>query len=166
MTALWTPTDLPFPDCIMATISQKLITLDGVKNIEYRALSVDDPAMTAAIDAIEWNPGDEEIAGHPVGLMPSMADHIIRIQHNVKHSSTEQGAQIHRSTAREIRTMLYADADLAVSLRQLSRTAGGVTERMLKFKPTGQQLASNRISGAFVSVSVTDYQFTTEMVPG
>lgn len=61
--------------------------------------------------------------------------------------------------------MLYADDTLAVALAPLSRTADGIIERMLRWKVIGQRNGSSKINGAFVSLSATEFTFTTEIVP-
>lgn len=165
MSALRDPDDYQFPDCVTATIAQTLIDLDYVTNIEYRGISVDDPNGTVGFDVIDWQAGEEEMIGQQGVTMPSEAVHLVSIEFILKHSNEAEGVEQHRRALREIRSKLYGDATLGVALGQLSRTADGITERMLRWKVMRQQSGSNRIESAFVAMSALEFMFTTEMVP-
>ena len=160
------PLEHLFPDCVTATIAEYALTnLDIVKNVEYRGLSPDDPTQTLAFDVVDWQAGEEEMAGTMGTVIPTETVHTVSIEFINKHSNEAEGQEIHRRALREIRTILYADATLGVALGQLSRTADGVIERMLRWKVLRQQSGSSQINGAFVSLSAIEFMFTTEMVP-
>lgn len=159
------PAELIFPDCVIATVGNRLLDLEAVLNVEYRSLSIDDPAGTVGFDVTEWVAGEEEMAGFGKGMIPSTSDYLVTIEFLLKHSDSAVGERLHRQTTRDIRTMLYADDTLAVALAPLSRTADGIIERMLRWKVIGQRNGSSKINGAFVSLSATEFTFTTEIVP-
>ena len=159
------PDEYQFPDCVTACIAVAISAIEGVTNIEYRGISSDDPSGTVGFDVTDWVAGEEEMAGHTAGLIPSEATHSVSIEYLNKDSDSARGEELHRRITREIRTMLYADAELAVALGQLSRTGDNIIERMLRWKAIRQQNGSNKINGAFVSMSATEFMFITEMVP-
>ena len=164
-TAIVDPTNLIFPDCVLATVGNRLLTMEAVTNVEYRGLSMDDPKGTVGFDVTEWVAGEAEMAGFGKGMIPATADYLVTIEFLYKHSNSAVGERLHRQTTRDIRTMLYADDTLAVALAPLSRTADGIIERMLRWKVIGQRSGSSKINSAFVSLSATEFTFTTEIVP-
>ena len=165
MSELRDPSLYLFPDCVTATIAKAIIDLEYVNNIEYRGISADDPNGTVGFDVIDWQAGEEEMYGQQGVTMPSEAIHLVSIEFLLKHSNEAEGVEQHRRALQEIRSKLYGDATLGVALGQLSRSADGITERMLRWKVMRQQSGSNKINSVFVAMSALEFMFTTEMVP-
>jgi hypothetical protein len=155
-----------FPDCVVATVGNWLMANTTIENTEYRAISESDPTLTAAFDVTEWIPGEYEMRGFVPGMaLPVTADYRVAIDTVIKHSVAADGEALHRQTSREIRAALLSNADLAVALGALSRTDDDVLERMQRWQITGQRMGSEKISGAFVSLTSTEFTFTVEMHP-
>lgn len=151
---------MSFPENIIDAMETHLLNVEGVDFVVPRSLNPTDPHGTLGLVVEEWSVHEVEMG--PLGFEPSLSTYTFVLQHMVKESDQIIGEKLHRETAKRIRLMLYRDESLAVAFRQLQDVAGNRRERPLKWQILGQRFASNEIAGHFVSLSVTEFSFTTE----
>ncbi len=149
-----------FPDNVLWVVASRLQSLDGITNVVIRSLNPTDPNGTAGVDADEWQSEDYEMG--PLGFEPTIKEYLGTIQLVVKDANAEEGRRLHRVLSKRMAAMLYRDEALNVALRGLVEREAGRGERLMQWKVMGQRFASNEINGTFVSMSATEFSFTTE----
>lgn len=153
-----------FPENMLDVLRERFELIPDVSGVVLRNINIQDANGTIAIALDEWVPQEYEINGLQ-NFEPTTAVYNVAIAHISKVANREDGATEAKKVAKAIRTMLYRDPLVAVALRQLHEDFDdGRRERLLQWKITSVQHASNEIDKTFVNLSVTQMTFTTETV--
>lgn len=149
-----------FPENVIDTLADRIITIPGVTGVEKRSLNYTDANGACGITVDEWQPDEYEM-GTQFFLEPTLATYTFMVQHLVKHTTQTLGEKAHREVARSLRLMLVRDQDTQVALRSLVDSTDR-TERIQRWAVSGQRFGSNQIEGSFVYLSQTEFVVQTE----
>lgn len=150
--------DPAFPENAVDVLFNKLLILDGIENVERRALDPVHPNASAGVFASGWSPTEWEI-----GAGDTMGQYQLFIQTLFKHTDQAEGRAISSKVVKSVRVMLYRDAALRLALGSLNETVLGVKERVLKWGVIHQRYTEASFRGEFCFVSSTSIRLDTEM---
>lgn len=149
-----------FPGAIASTLKSYLAAnMDGIDAVVARPLNANDPNCSVGIVMSDWAPGATEIGKQE----PTLASYTFTLQLLVKHANEEQGLILHSLLTKSLRTMLYRDQSLRLTLLSLSETSFGVTERLKKYVVQGQRFMNNKVGTSFMYLSLTDLRIEVEI---
>lgn len=153
-----------FPNNVVLRIAAALDGIDETVTVFKRALKATDPDLSIGVFPAAWLPQQESLEiGHGFVGEPTLQEYQIGVQSFIKHSDREIGLALHSVLANRVRTVLYRNAALRLSLESLSVVDGDYQERFMRSKIRNQRYMNNEISGKFVYLSVLDYSLETEI---
>lgn len=132
-----------------------------------RSLRPSDPIESLGIYSAFWNPNESSFemrGGNPTIPEPTLQQYSIFIEAFIKDMDEPRGLAKHSVLSMLVRAMLYRDASLLVSLRALSVSVNGITERTARLGVRTQRYSSNEIEGAFLYLSVIEFFLETETI--
>lgn len=158
-------TTLPFPNNVVVTLAQEFkgAAADGIDTVLMRPLKPTDPDVSLGVFAMDWIPGEYEMAGK-VNIDPTLSTYHFGIHAFVKHGNREEGLLKHALLTKMVRLMLYRRESLRVRLSQLNEASFGVVERAQKWGIRQQRFMANELEGSFLFVSTTEFWLETETV--
>lgn len=151
---------------IIATRALELIDPPDLYVVK-RPLRKSDPNETLGVYAAFWNPVEDSYemrGGNPTSSEPTLQRYMVFLEAFIKDMDEERGLAKHSVFSKLVRAMLYRDAPLLVSLRTLSSTVNGSTERTQRLGIRTQRYSSNELDGAFLFLSVIEFWLETETV--
>lgn len=157
------PTDYPY--VVIAAVKPVLIDLDGVKDVFGRVVSPNDPNGSVGIYPVDWTPTAYEI-GMPFD--PSLTAYHYGVDVLIKHSSEEEGSQVHAELSSRVRRALQGSGAIRTALGGLSVAHPGddlaspSIERVLRWNVTRQTYAAVEINRTMAFLSVTNFDVDTE----
>lgn len=160
-----TDTTLVFPQNAVTLIADRCALIDVDLAVFKRPLRESDPRQSIGVVGQQWLPDEEsyEMRGAPPGIHePSLSHYLIGIQALVIDMDEERGLAVHSVLSKLLRTMLYRDDPLRVSLRSLSVTLSGSTERTQRFGVRTQRYMSNELSGSWLYLSTLEFWLETQ----
>lgn len=130
-----------------------------------RLLRVTDPNNTIGVGVVDWAPViDSEMTGRIV-REPTIGRYRMAI-HSLNKGTDEAEAQaLSDDVAKSIRTLVYSDDALSVSLLGLSEVLTHSTERLKRWGVKGVRFQSGELKGAFTFLSALDLWVDTEVRP-
>lgn len=154
--------DTGFPINLVDVFAAKLGEMEGLSTgIIKRPLRLSDPAVCVGVHASEWVPRpDSQQIGQ---LEPAIGSYDVRVQHMVKHSNELEGVLLYTSIAKNIRVLLYRDAEFRQALGSLYEDLLGTRERVQRFGVRRQRYLSNDLKGAMVHLASTEFFVETEI---
>lgn len=156
-----------FPNNIVNLVHDAAKLLDPDVQTFKRPLRRSDPGLSIGVFGSQWVPDTDsfEMGGPPMGgHEPSLAGYVVSIQAFVQDFDEERGLATSSVFSTMVRAMLFRNAALRVSLRALSVTIEGSTERTRRYGVTAQQFNSNEIDGNFLYLSTLEFWLETERV--
>jgi hypothetical protein len=160
-----TADSLVWPYNAVEAIAERATTLDEHLFVTQRPLRSSDPLQSVGVFGMQWEPDESsfEMRGLPGGVhQPTLTSYLLGIQAFVKDTDEVRGAAVHGTLSRMVRTMLVTDPALRVSLRALSVTTSGYTERTQRFGVRTQRYLSNEIEGSWLYLSTIEFWIETE----
>lgn len=154
-----------FPYNAVNAIAESADALDEDLFVTQRPLRSSDPIQSVGVFGMMWTPDEEsyEMRGLPGGVhQPTLTSYLLGIQAFVKDTDEVRGAVDHGTLSRMVRTMLVMDPALRVSLRALSVTTSGYTERTQRFGVRTQRYLSNELEGSWLYLSTIEFWIETE----
>lgn len=156
-----------FPVNIVNILKPRFQALSTDLFVTSRPLRDSDPPQSIGVTATLWNPVEDsyEMKGLGLGLHePTLQRYVTTVQVLAKNMDEEVGISEHSTISKLVRTMLYRDEPLRVSLGSLVWTNGTVTERAQRWGITNQRFVSNEIGGVWLFVSSLEFWLETETV--
>lgn len=153
-----------FPDSIGDELASALDNgFDGDYTIVRRPIRSGDPAQTIGIFAFDWTPTPGSAEMNSAHLKePTLQTYTIRIQLLRKDADEVSGRASAALDTKILRTVLYRDSDLQVSLGQLTEDLLGSRERMQRWGLRNQRFFNNQVGAQFLFLTQTDFWAETE----
>ncbi len=158
------PDDSCFPNNAVLAIRDTMQGIDEALFVTTRQLRPSDPNEALGVFAMQWNPNEDsyELRGTEFGAEPTVQRYNIGVQCAVKDMDEERGLNRHAAFAKTVRAMLYRDPDLAVSLRSLTVSLLGETERTMRYGIRTQRYMSTEIEGTWLYLATLEFWLETE----
>lgn len=159
------PDEAVFPSNAVGLIRDTMQTIDADLFVTGRQLRETDPNESIGVFPVTWTPHEDsyEMRGGVRGSEPTLQQYVIGIQGCVKDMEETRGLIRHAAMSKIIRTMLYRDPTLAVSLRALSVSAIGGIERTQRYGIRGARYLSSEIEGEWIYLSTLEFWLDTEI---
>jgi hypothetical protein len=157
-----------FPNNAVIAIRDSIQQIDPDLYVTTRRLRPSDPNEAAGVWPSQWRPQEDsyEMRGPLVASSePTLQRYIIGVECSVKDADEARGLIRHAAFAKTVRGILYRDPTLAVSLRALSVSLLGETERTGRWGISNQRYLSNEIEGSWIYLSTLEFWIETETGP-
>lgn len=156
--------NLMFPGNVVEAVVPVLQTIDSDLVILKRPLRSSDPTQCIGVFGQQWipDPDSMELVGRNAGSEATIGRYSIPVHALVKHTDETLGLATHTALSKLVRTVLYRSTGLAISLRALSVTLLGSTEKLTRYGISAQRFMSNEVSGQWLYLSVTEFWIETE----
>lgn len=155
--------NLHFPNNIVNVLYPKLDALDADLRTFMRPLRATDPVQAVGVYASDWNPDRNS---HEIGStfpgMPTLSTYTVTIQALIKDMDRERGLNVHALLSRMVRSMLYTDTTLRVTLSGLTSTLNGATERSQRWGVSRQKFLANQLGAEWLYLSTLEFWLETE----
>lgn len=158
-------TEPVFPNNVVELVAAKMQLIDSDFVVLKRPLRPSDPNQSIGIFGTLWMPDESSLEiGGIAPAEPTLSSYQLGVQCLVKDGDEERGLTIHSIMSKRVRSVLYRDEALRVSLGMLYVTDGLSTERAKRWGIRTQRYMNNDIEGKFVYLSTLDYWLETETV--
>jgi hypothetical protein len=144
----------------------------GVQPVDYysivdRALRPQDPNKSIGLFSVDWVPdlNSLEMQGPDLPAEPTMQRYNFRIQNYIRSADKTGGGRLFANDAKNVRAILYRDAELGVRLRAIEEDTLGSREHVKRYGVRTQRYLNNEFSGTFVFLATTEFWIDTETVP-
>jgi hypothetical protein len=156
-----------FPYNAVTLLAARFQMIDTDLFVCKRKLYTTDPAQAIGVSAALWSPDPQsyQMRG-TLSTEPSIQRYEINVQALVKDTDEENGIAVSSKLSKIVRGIILTDVPLRDSLRSLSSTLYGVTERTLRWSIPAQRYLSQELSGQFVYLSTIQVQLETENTSG
>lgn len=152
-----------FPNNVVDLVATFLGTIDTDFMILKRPLRPTDPNQSIGLFGTLWMPDESSYEmGGVAPAEPTLSTYQLGVQCLVKDGDEERGLIVHSIMSKRVRSVLYRDQALRVSLGSLYVTDGLSTERTTRWGIRTQRYMNNDIEGKFVYLSTLDYWLETE----
>lgn len=153
-----------FPNNVASLFIERFSTLDPDLNVVPRRLRTTDANESVGVWPRQWTPDADgyEMNGQLGGSEPTISRYTLVVEGFIKDMDEEVGLVRHAVLAKMIRSMLYRDTTLRISLRALSVTLFGTTERTQRYGIATQRYLSAELTGSFMYLSTLDFWIETE----
>jgi hypothetical protein len=156
-----------FPNNVIELIAIRAGLIDDDLRILKRPLRPTDPRQSVGVFPSTWNPVEDsyEMKGRIAGASePLMGRYNVSVQAFVRDFDETRGLAVHSVLSKRLRSMLYRDASLAVSLRALAVVMNGSTERTQRYGVGTVRYISSEIDEDFLYLSTLEFWIETETI--
>jgi len=156
-----------FPYNAVDLMATRLDLIDPDVIVLQRKLYTTDPVQCIGVAASTWSPdpASYEMQGS-APAEPTIQRYDILVQALVKDTEEVRGIRVASKLSKMVRGIILTDIPLRDSLRTLTSSLYGVTERTLRWSIPAQQYLSNEVSGQFIYLSTIRVLLETENTSG
>jgi hypothetical protein len=155
-----------FPGNIVQALDSSLQEIDPDIKVFRRPLRPTDPVQSIGIVATQWIPNEEsyEMRGafSPGAGLPTIGMYLVGIQVFVKDMDEVRGLAVHCTMSQLVKSRLFNDPVVRLSLSSLTCVLDGVTEKAKRWGVRTQRFVSNEISGQYHFLSSLEFWLETE----
>lgn len=155
-------TSVTFPSNITEALVTRFATIPGVDVALTRPLRLVDPNGSVGVASIDWKPLDIEIRGR-ITDEPILGRYRIIVQTLIKGLDEQESRAVHDTLTKSIRTMVYTDSQLGLSLLALTETSSSHTERLKRWGLSTQAFSGEKLKSEYTFLSATELWFDTEV---